>query len=70
MNKPDPDAELYRLMRYLEVRGVPDADIIDAALKLAVTASARLYGVEAIACSLREVAEMIEVCQLPETLQE
>jgi hypothetical protein len=70
MDKPDPYVELCQVMQDLEVRGVPSADIIDAALKLAVTAGARLYNAEAMACSLRDVAEVIEACQMSASPQE
>jgi hypothetical protein len=45
MDKSDPYAELSAAMQKLEAQGVPEADIIDAAFRLAVTAAARLYGV-------------------------
>jgi hypothetical protein len=43
MDKPDPYAELSAVMQKLEAQGVPEADIINAAFTLAVTAAARLY---------------------------
>ena len=36
MDKPDPYAELSAVMQDLEAQGVPEADIIDAAFRLAV----------------------------------
>ena len=37
MDKPDPYAELSAVMQDLTTQGVPEADIIDAAFRLAVT---------------------------------
>jgi hypothetical protein len=37
MDKPDPYAELSAVMQDLTAQGVPEADIIDAAFRLAVT---------------------------------
>jgi hypothetical protein len=59
MDKPDPYAELSALMQDLGVRGVPEADVIDAAFRLAVIAAARLYGPEAVSHSLLDMAEVV-----------
>jgi|tagenome__1003787_1003787.scaffolds.fasta_scaffold17601003_1 hypothetical protein len=68
MDKPEPYAALSTVMQDLEAQGVPDVEIVDAAFRLALMGAARLYGPEA-AHSLRDVAEMMEVCQLPEPSQ-
>jgi len=52
-------------MRALEAQGVPEADIIDAAFRLAVTAAARLYGPEAVSRSLLDMAEAVAVAMDP-----
>ena len=59
MDKPDPYAELSALMQDLEAQGAPEADIIDAAFRLAVIAAARLYGPEAVSHSLLDMAEVV-----------
>lgn len=66
MDKPNPYAALTAVMQELQAQGVPDTEIIDAAFRLTVAAAARLYGTEAAAHALRDVAEMMEVCQFPE----
>jgi hypothetical protein len=60
MDKPDPYAELSAVMRDLAAQGVSEADVIDAAFRLAVvTAAARLYGPEAVSHSLLDMAEVV-----------
>ena len=65
MDKSDPYAELCALMQDLEARGVPEADVIDAAFRLAVIAAARLYGPEAVSHSLLEMAEVVAAALEP-----
>jgi len=47
------------------MQGVPEADIIDAAFRLAVTAAARLYGPEAVSHSLLDMAEVVRAATDP-----
>jgi hypothetical protein len=65
----DVYGELGDLMRDLERRGVPDVEIIDAAFRLAMMGAARIYGTEAAAHSLRDVAELMEAYQDAEPLR-
>jgi hypothetical protein len=65
MDQPDPYAELNVVMRALEAQGVPEADIIDAAFRLAVIAAARLYGPEAVSRSLLDMAEVVAAATEP-----
>jgi len=67
MDKPDPYAELSALLQDLEARGVPEADIIDAAFRLSVTAAARLYGPAAVSDSLLHMAEVVAAATEPNT---
>jgi hypothetical protein len=52
-------------MQDLEAQGVPEADIIDAAFRLAVTAAARLYGSEAVSHGLLDMAEVVAAATEP-----
>ena len=52
-------------MQDLEAQGVPEADIIDAAFRLAVTAAARLYGPEAVSHTLLDMAEVVAAATEP-----
>jgi hypothetical protein len=65
MDKPDPYAELSAVMQDLAAQGVSEADIIDAAFRLAVTAAARLYGPEAVSHSLLDMAEVVRAATDP-----
>ena len=65
MDKPNPYAELSVVMRDLAAQGVPEADIIDAAFRLAVTAAARPYGPEAVSHSLLDMAEVVRAATEP-----
>jgi hypothetical protein len=65
MDKPDPYAELSAAMQKLEAQGVPEADIIDAAFRLAVTAAARLYGPEAVSYTLLDMADVVAAATEP-----
>jgi hypothetical protein len=64
MDKPDPYVELSAAMQKLEAQGVPEADIIDAAFRLAVTA-ARLYGPEAVSHTLLDMADVVAAATEP-----
>jgi hypothetical protein len=52
-------------MQKLEAQGVPQADIIDAAFRLAVTAAARLYGPEAVSHTLLDMADVVAAATEP-----
>jgi hypothetical protein len=65
MDKPDPYAELSAVMRDLAAQGVPEADVIDAAFRLAAIAAARLYGPEAVSHSLLDMAEVVRAATDP-----
>jgi hypothetical protein len=65
MDKPDPCAELSAVMQDLAAQGVSEADVIDAAFRLAVTAAARLYGPEAVSHSLLDMAEVVRAATDP-----
>jgi len=64
MDKPNPYAELSAVMRDLAAQGVSEADVIDAAFRLAVTAAARLHGPEAVSHSLLDMAEVVRATSL------
>jgi len=64
MGKPDPYAELSAVMQDLAAQGVSEADVIDAAFRLAVIAAARLYGPEAVSHSLLDMAEVVRATSL------
>lgn len=55
----EPYDELLALARRLYESGADDAEIIDAAFRLATNAAVRTHGPGPVATSLREVAAML-----------
>jgi hypothetical protein len=55
----DPFEELRSLAGELEARGVPNAEIVDACFRLAVTAATRMNGRETVALALYDMAALV-----------